>query len=134
VDYAPSADVFLVPCASPDGVRVFLIGHGYAPVFRITDGTGRVVFNGPVPFIAVEQAGLTSEGVIKVPDAHPRQLGFAHRMLAADVRELKDETLDAMVPGLDHTVWILLHGVAEHGTYHAGQIALLKRALEAERP
>jgi cytochrome c biogenesis protein len=62
---------------SMDGVRVFLIGHGYAPVFRVTDGTGRVVFDGPVPFIAVEQAGLTSEGVIKVPDAHPQQLGFA---------------------------------------------------------
>ena len=60
-----------------DGVRVFLIGHGYAPVFRVTDGTGRVVFDGPVPFIAVEQAGLTSEGVINVPDAHPQQLGFA---------------------------------------------------------
>lgn len=60
-----------------DGVRVFLIGHGYAPVFRISDGTGRVVFDGPVPFIAVEEAGLTSEGVIKVPDAHPQQLGFA---------------------------------------------------------
>jgi len=60
-----------------DGARVFLIGHGYAPVFRVTDGTGRVVFNGPVPFIATEQAGLTSEGVIKVPDARPRQLGFA---------------------------------------------------------
>lgn len=60
-----------------DGVRVFLIGHGYAPVFRITDGTGRVRFDGPVPFIAVETSGLTSEGVIKVPDARPRQLGFA---------------------------------------------------------
>jgi cytochrome c biogenesis protein len=60
-----------------DGVRVFLIGHGYAPVFKVTDGTGRVVFDGPVPFIAVEQSGLTSEGVIKVPDAHPQQLGFA---------------------------------------------------------
>jgi cytochrome c biogenesis protein len=36
-----------------------------------------VVFDAPVPFIAVEQAGLTSEGVIKVPDAHPHQLGFA---------------------------------------------------------
>jgi cytochrome c biogenesis protein len=23
-----------------DGARVFLIGHGYAPVFRVTDGTG----------------------------------------------------------------------------------------------
>jgi cytochrome c biogenesis protein len=71
-----------------DGVRVFLIGHGYAPVFRITDGIGAVVFDGPVPFIAVEQAGLTSEGVIKVPDARPQQLGFAGVFLptAVDVR------------------------------------------------
>jgi cytochrome c biogenesis protein len=60
-----------------DEVRVFLIGHGYAPEFRITDGTGRVVFNDAVPFIPVEQAGLTSDGVIKVPDASPKQLGFA---------------------------------------------------------
>jgi cytochrome c biogenesis protein len=60
-----------------DGVRVFLIGHGYAPVFKVTDGTGQVVFDQPVPFIPVEQSGLTSEGVIKVPDAEPDQLGFA---------------------------------------------------------
>ncbi|MGD0686237.1 MAG: cytochrome c biogenesis protein ResB [Streptosporangiaceae bacterium] len=62
---------------SVDGVRVYLIGHGYAPVFRVTDGAGRVVFDSPVPFIPVEQRGLTSEGVIKVPDADPDQLGFA---------------------------------------------------------
>jgi cytochrome c biogenesis protein len=60
-----------------DGVRVFLIGHGYAPVFRVTDGSGHVRFDGPVPFIAVEASGFTSEGVIKVPDARPQQLGFA---------------------------------------------------------
>jgi cytochrome c biogenesis protein len=60
-----------------DGVKVFLIGHGYAPVFRVTDGTGTVVFDDAVPFIPAEEAGLTSEGVIKVPDAHPQQLGFA---------------------------------------------------------
>jgi cytochrome c biogenesis protein len=60
-----------------DGVKVYLIGHGYAPVFRVTDGAGRVVFNQPVPFIPVSVAGLTSEGVVKVPDAHPQQLGFA---------------------------------------------------------
>jgi cytochrome c biogenesis protein len=59
-----------------DGVRVFLIGHGYAPTFRITDGTGHLVFAGPVPFIPVETSGLTSEGAIKVPDAEPQQLGF----------------------------------------------------------
>jgi cytochrome c biogenesis protein len=60
-----------------DGVRVFLIGHGYAPEFRVTDGTGRVRFSGPVPFVPVEQATYTSDGVIKVPDASPQQLGFA---------------------------------------------------------
>jgi cytochrome c biogenesis protein len=59
-----------------DGVRVFLIGHGYAPDFRVTDGTGHVVFDGAVPFIPVETSGLTSEGAIKVPDADPQQLGF----------------------------------------------------------
>ena len=60
-----------------DNVKVYLIGHGYAPVFRVTDGTGHVVFNGPVPFIPVSLNGLTSEGVVKVPDARPQQLGFA---------------------------------------------------------
>jgi cytochrome c biogenesis protein len=59
-----------------DGVRVFLIGHGYAPEFRVTDGTGHVVFDGAVPFIPVETSGLTSEGALKVPDAAPHQLGF----------------------------------------------------------
>lgn len=60
-----------------DGAKVYLIGHGYAPEFKITDGTGKVVFNQAVPFIAVNTSGLTSEGVIKVPDARPDQLGFA---------------------------------------------------------
>jgi cytochrome c biogenesis protein len=68
-----------------DGVRVFLIGHGYAPVFRVTDGTGHVVFAGAVPFIPVETSGLTSEGAIKVPDAEPQQLGFAGLFLPTAV-------------------------------------------------
>jgi cytochrome c biogenesis protein len=59
-----------------DGVRVFLIGHGYAPTFRVTDGAGKVVFQGTVPFIPVETSGLTSEGAVKVPDADPQELGF----------------------------------------------------------
>jgi cytochrome c biogenesis protein len=68
-----------------DGVRVFLLGHGYAPEFRVTDGTGHVVFNGPVPFIPVETSGFTSEGAIKVPDASPQQLGFVGVFLPTTV-------------------------------------------------
>ena len=60
-----------------DGASIYLLGHGYAPEFKVTDGAGKVVFSGPVPFIPVENNGLTSEGVVKVPDASPTQLGFA---------------------------------------------------------
>jgi cytochrome c biogenesis protein len=59
-----------------DGVRVFLIGHGYAPVFKVTDGAGKVVFNQAVPFLAANTGTYLSEGVVKVPDAQPQQLGF----------------------------------------------------------
>ncbi len=68
-----------------DGVSVYLIGHGYAPVFQVTDGTGKVRWDGPVPFIPVDQTTLTSEGVIKVPDAQPAQLGFAGVFLPSTV-------------------------------------------------
>ncbi|MDT0321095.1 cytochrome c biogenesis protein ResB [Streptomyces millisiae] len=60
--------------------RVRLLGHGFAPVVRVTDGEGNTAFSGPVPFIPQDQA-LTSVGVIKVtdyvgPDGQPTQLGF----------------------------------------------------------
>jgi cytochrome c biogenesis protein len=68
-----------------DGVSVYLIGHGYAPIFKVTDGAGKVRFDGPVPFIPVDQTTLTSEGVVKVPDAQPAQLGFAGVFLPSAV-------------------------------------------------
>lgn len=58
-----------------DGTKVFLIGHGYAPDITVRDGTGDVVFSGPVVFLP-EDTTFRSLGVIKVPDASPQQLGF----------------------------------------------------------
>jgi cytochrome c biogenesis protein len=57
------------------GTKVFLLGNGYAPVFTVRDGTGEVVFSGPVPFLP-RDANNTSTGVVKVPGAKPEQLGF----------------------------------------------------------
>jgi len=54
---------------------VFLIGQGYAPVFKITDAKGDVVFDDAVPFLPSDGT-YTSSGVVKVPDARPAGLGF----------------------------------------------------------
>jgi len=57
------------------GTEVFLIGHGYAPVITVRDGTGKVAFSGPVVFLPRDQTFL-SFGVVKVPDAKPQQIGL----------------------------------------------------------
>lgn len=54
---------------------VFLVGQGYAPVIRVTDATGTVVFDRAVPFLPADST-YTSTGVVKVPDADGEQLGF----------------------------------------------------------
>ena len=56
------------------GVKVFLVGHGYAPEFIVRDGAGDVVFDDAVVFLP-QDGNFTSTGVIKVPDSTP-QLGF----------------------------------------------------------
>ena len=58
-----------------DGVNVFLVGHGYAPVVTVKDGNGDVAYQGPVVFLP-QDSTFASYGVIKVPDAAPEQLGF----------------------------------------------------------
>lgn len=58
------------------GTKVYLLGHGYAPKFTVKDAKGNIAFQDAVPFLAMEPRNLTSEGVIKVPDAEPDQLAF----------------------------------------------------------
>ncbi|WP_242902861.1 cytochrome c biogenesis protein ResB [Actinomadura terrae] len=58
------------------GAKLYLLGHGYAPVFTVRDGKGNIAFQDAVPFLPMEPRNLTSEGVIKAPDAEPEQLAF----------------------------------------------------------
>lgn len=62
---------------SVDGVRVYLLGHGFAPVFKVTDARGRVVYDQATVFIPDVAMNNLSQGVVKVPGASPSQLGFA---------------------------------------------------------
>ncbi|MGD9958440.1 cytochrome c biogenesis protein ResB [Nocardioides sp.] len=55
--------------------EIFLIGHGYAPSFTITDGDGNATSTGPVVFLPLDQT-FRSIGVVKDPDASPKQIGL----------------------------------------------------------
>ncbi|WP_405491761.1 cytochrome c biogenesis protein ResB [Streptomyces sp. NBC_00096] len=65
-----------------DGSKVYLLGHGYAPVISVTDSTGKVVYKDAVPMLP-QDANLTSTGAVKVTDGYKdkdgkaTQLGFA---------------------------------------------------------
>jgi cytochrome c biogenesis protein len=85
---------------SVDGAKVYLIGHGYAPEFRVTDARGQVVYNAPTPFIAGASGNFLSEGVVKVQDAQPQQLGFTGVFVptAVDV----GGTLESVFPAADN--------------------------------
>jgi uncharacterized damage-inducible protein DinB len=56
-----------------------------------------------------------------------------HQDLVAAVVALPDSRIFEIVPGKQgahYTFYYMLHGVAQHETYHAGQIALLKKLLQ----
>jgi uncharacterized damage-inducible protein DinB len=52
-----------------------------------------------------------------------------HEALEETISRLDDRRLAEPVPGMNYNVYVMLHGAVQHALYHAGQIALLKRAL-----
>jgi uncharacterized damage-inducible protein DinB len=57
------------------------------------------------------------------------RLRESYRELAHDAARVVPSTLHENIAGLEYSASAMLHGVIEHGTYHGGQIALLKRAI-----
>ena len=51
-----------------------------------------------------------------------------HHTLIEAIAQAGDVRLAEMVPGKEHSVYHMLHGVIQHDLYHAGQIAILKKA------
>jgi cytochrome c biogenesis protein len=52
------------------GTQVFLIGHGYAPVIRVRDAQGHVIYDGPTVFLPMS-SNFQSFGVVKAPGRTP---------------------------------------------------------------
>lgn len=55
-------------------------------------------------------------------------LTLNHNALREVVARMDDARLSEVLPGTEYSVYFLLHGVIQHDLYHAGQIALLKKA------
>lgn len=60
---------------SVDGADIYLLGNGYTPVITVRDAKGEVLYREATPFLP-QDPNYRSVGVIKVPSASPKQLGF----------------------------------------------------------
>ncbi len=58
-----------------------------------------------------------------------RSLGECNQELRDAIKRMDDSQLEAIVPKTQYSNYVLLHGVIQHDLYHAGQIALLKKAI-----
>ena len=57
-----------------------------------------------------------------------RDLRAEHELLREETLRWSGRDLGALPEGERYTVYEMLHGVLQHGLYHAGQIAILKKA------
>ena len=58
-----------------------------------------------------------------------QSLEASHRGLRDGIKKIDDVRLEEITPGTSYSNYVLLHGVIQHDLYHAGQIALLKKAM-----
>jgi uncharacterized damage-inducible protein DinB len=56
------------------------------------------------------------------------RLASAQQQLITQISEVPESRLQQTAPGTDYSVYYMLHGIVQHNLYHAGQIALLKKA------
>ena len=62
---------------SVDSLKIYLIGHGYAPEFKVTGPNGQVVYDEATPFIPANTGTFLSDGVVKAPGSTSgTDLGF----------------------------------------------------------
>jgi cytochrome c biogenesis protein len=80
---------------SVDSLKVYLIGHGYAPEFTVKGANG-AVDSADTPFIPANTSTFLSDGVVKAPDA---SLGFEGVFVPTGLSV--DGTLESIFPAPD---------------------------------
>ena len=65
--------------------KIYLQANGYSPIVTVRDKSGKIIFDGPTPFLP-QDGNLSSIGAIKVPDMEP-QIGFVGSFLPTADRD-----------------------------------------------
>ncbi|MFI9239828.1 cytochrome c biogenesis protein ResB [Streptomyces sp. NPDC053079] len=91
------------------GSKVYLIGHGYAPIVTVRDGKGNIAFKGPIPSLPLDN-NVTETSVLKVPDYRDKDgkegdLGFQGNFVPT--LDLKSGTMLSRFPALDNPALVL---------------------------
>ncbi|GAA2129653.1 cytochrome c biogenesis protein ResB [Kitasatospora kazusensis] len=102
------------------GSKVFLIGHGYAPVVTVKNAKGEKVYSGPTPFLP-QDANLTSVGVVKVSDYGQKdgqrtQLGFRGFFLPTQPLDFTKTGPISLFPGPADPALVLTAYAGDLGT------------------
>ncbi len=85
---------------SVDSLKVYLIGHGYAPEFKVTSADGSVTYNAATPFIPASTSTFLSDGVVKAPGAATgTDLGFMGVFVPTAISN--NGTLESIFPAAD---------------------------------
>src|SRR5690349_13910950 len=86
---------------SVDSLKVYLIGHGYAPEFKVTGANGQVTYDQATPFIPANTGTFMSDGVVKAPGtATGTDLGFMGVFVPTAISV--GGTLDSIFPAADN--------------------------------
>jgi cytochrome c biogenesis protein len=65
--------------------KIYLQANGYSPIVIVRDKSGKIIFDGPTPFLP-QDGNLSSIGAIKIPDMDP-QIGFVGSFLPTADRD-----------------------------------------------
>ncbi len=65
--------------------KIYLQANGYSPIVIVRDKSGKIIFDGPTPFLP-QDGNLSSIGAINVPDMEP-QIGFVGSFLPTADRD-----------------------------------------------
>ncbi|MEU8583904.1 cytochrome c biogenesis protein ResB [Streptomyces abikoensis] len=97
------------------GSKVYLIGHGYAPMVTVKDGRGNIAFRGPMSALPLD-SNVTETAVAKVGDYRDKdgektQIGFKGNFVPT--LDLKTGMMASQFPALDNPALVL---TAYHGS------------------